>query len=486
MKQPHQTGNPNLLLTLIGCLLICGLFSCASYTTRIGDLQDTTSSGDFEAALEQVSRVTKPGALLYHLERGALLHYAGRFVESNEELSVAEELVEDLYTVSLSERTLTMLLNDEVEAYSGEIYERNYLHYYRLLNYIALEQPAEAAVEARKIVLKLSRSRDGEYAQDPLLHDDPFLELLAATVLSGNGEWNSALIACRHARSAFREWETQGAKPPPDWLNRDLLRYAARSGFTIEEIAEGGEFSRADWVAAIAPEFAEMGRILILFETGWTPRKESVHIQLPIFKDESDWDGQDGSVALGGVLAHRYRHYASHNEWDRRDIEIDYFLDVAIPALVCEKSGKGVKCVITELRNPDSGKTAYPSLLTTATILDFEPLVRHAFKKDEFSRLVKTFARALLKYIAQQKAKKELGSVAGFLANLAAVATEKADTRGWLTLPGEIQAAEMMVQPGVHQLRLEALDASGPIIGETIREVDLAPGETRIISWRLF
>jgi uncharacterized protein len=461
--------------------LACTLLSCASYTTRMQDLRDTLAAGDFDAVLERVEAVSKPGELLYHLERGALLHYAGRFAESNTELSTAEELIDDLYTVSVSERALSFLLNDEAESYRGEIHEIRYLHYYRLLNYFALEQPAEATVEARRLAMKLEQQRENEFKDDPLLRDDPFLEMVAATALASADEWNSAWIASRHARWGYRDWAAIDAIPAPDWLDQNCLQYAIRTGINRSEMEEGGDFDDIAWVEAVNKTRTGQATVLILFEAGYSVQKESFHIRLPIFQDEADWDGNAGSWALGGVLAHRHHYYEQHQHWDRSDIEIAYFIDVAIPLMSPPEDRYDSWCRVSTI----TPALSIPSQ-NTVPVTDLDHLIYGAFKRDELTILTKTIARALLKYIAKEQAEKKLGSLAGLLANIAGMATEKADTRAWLTLPGEIQATQISLPPGTHQLLLESLDDQGRVIQETIREVTIAAGDQQIISWRPF
>ena len=269
-----------LAVVLLPVLLSC----CASYTTRMRALRTSVSGGNLEKALELVGEKGEPGDLLYHLERGALLHYLDRYAESNGDLESAEQVLDERYTVSLSERGLTFLLNDEIEAYAGEVHEGNYLHYYRTLNFLAREERAAAAVEARRLALRLSELRERQ-SEDLSVRDDPFLEYLAGAVLESVGEWNGALISYRLAKSTYAEWEREAARPVFPWLEQDIVRTARLSGIDLREI--GLVPAERDRAADASTD----GQLLVLFECGWTPRKVSKHLRIPIFECDRGGDG---------------------------------------------------------------------------------------------------------------------------------------------------------------------------------------------------
>lgn len=482
----QETLGKSLGALVLGLLLLLGLASCASYTSRLRDLRATAAGGGVESALRQVEKASKPGDLLYHLERGALLHYAGRHLESNAELLQAELLLEDLYTISASRRALTFLLNDEVEAYSGEVHEGNYLHYYRILNFLALGRPASAAVEARRLALRLSTLRD-DMDRDPLLRDDPFLEYFAGAILEASGEWNEALISYRLASQAYADWEGLAGLAAHPWLAEDIGNAARMAGIDLESIPEivsetpepsGPQHSQA----------RDEGCVLLLFECGWTPRKESVHLRLPIFTDDSNWEGEDGACDLGWKLADRYEGYRANGCWRKDGPKLAYFLDVAVPVLVDEPEWEAISCRIRAQPvggwSPMGSGPGEPVL--TAAAIDVCQLVKQAFARSEIAVLAKTFARALIKYTAHRRAEKELGTFAGLVTNLAGAATEKADTRSWLMLPGQIQMAKLYLPPGDYRMRLEALDATGRSTGTRALDLSVEPAGIQVITWRSF
>jgi len=472
----------------VGILMVLAVVAaCASYTTRLKDLRGTVTRGELHSALEMVDKVSDPGDLLYHLERGALHHYGEQWSESNAELAEAEQLLEDLYTISVSERALTFILNDEAEAYRGEVYEGHLLHYYRLLNYHHLGQPGETAVEARRLGLRLATLRD-DFGDDPALREMPFLQWLIGAVLESNGEYNDALIAYRWAVRGYADWAGSGGPDAPDWIELNLLRTAARSGIDPDAIEESSDSPPALRLTARSQAAGNEAELVLLCELGWAAQKQSEHIRIPIFKHESDWSGADQAAALGIALAGRYDYYLAHGAWSDTDFELAYFLDVAIPVLpdhvpsavsYCEVTVEPLNQAEGELSGRLKGARLEPAL-------DVEGLLRHVYRKGMSATLAKTFARALLKYVAQDQAKKELGAVAGLLANIAGAATEKADTRAWLLLPAQVQASSLRLPPGAYRVSLAAYDPRGGKVGERRREVELGSGDLGIVSWRVF
>ena len=71
--------------------------------------------------------------------------------------------------------------------------------------------------------------------------------------------------------------------------------------------------------------------------------------------------------------------------------------------------------------------------------------------------------------MAKDKIAKDSGEknqLFGLLVNIAGVATERADTRSWLTLPDEIQTARLNIPHGKHTLAIELLNDNNQIVSQ--------------------
>jgi hypothetical protein len=98
--------------------------------------------------------------VLEYLDLGMLYHYQGDYAKSNEQLELAEQSMEDLYTKSVSKAALSMLLNDNALDYFGEDYEDIYTNVFKALNYLHQDKFDEAFVEIRRVNLKLGMLED--------------------------------------------------------------------------------------------------------------------------------------------------------------------------------------------------------------------------------------------------------------------------------------------------------------------------------------
>jgi len=213
-------------------------------------------------------------------------------------------------------------------------------------------------------------------------------------------------------------------------------------------------------------------------------------VRVPLLRTEVEWkDSPSGeekderSAAAGRAMAERYREQRRTGAWPVERTEIAYVLDAAVPVLAEAPLGRAAACRVIA-RQADGGVGSRAA--RTLRVADLAERTRQAFREREPAILARTFARALVKYLAKNQAEKQGGKLMGVLANLLGVATEKADTRAWLLLPGEIQAARLRLPPGEYDLRLAALDAQGDELERRDLRVRIAVGEVSFVSWRSF
>ncbi len=95
-------------------------------------------------------------------------------------------------------------------------------------------------------------------------------------------------------------------------------------------------------------------------------------------------------------------------------------------------------------------------------------------------------ARAVVRAMAKYKLSDEAGRnnvLAGLATNIAGFLSERADTRSWNTLPGEIQMGRLLAPPGQYHLRVELLSAEGTPLQEREFDVTLEKGKKEIVSY---
>ncbi|MDY0161729.1 hypothetical protein [Desulfobotulus sp.] len=153
-------------LTIFLVFLISG---CATYSKQIDQATLSFREGDFVTAEQKLQEVlsAERNSLLRNMELGVLRHEQGDYLESNRLLEEAYLKAEDLYGVTLRELMTRASTNATMLPYKSEIFEKIYIHYYKMLNYIQLAE--QVSGEERRQLLDGVRI-EGRRAQ--ILLDD--------------------------------------------------------------------------------------------------------------------------------------------------------------------------------------------------------------------------------------------------------------------------------------------------------------------------
>ncbi len=92
-------------------------------------------------------------------------------------------------------------------------------------------------------------------------------------------------------------------------------------------------------------------------------------------------------------------------------------------------------------------------------------------------------ARMVAKSVAVGEVKKKNGELAGFFADVATAVSERADTRSWTLLPGNILMARLSLPAGKHDLTATYYGASGNILGtHEYKDVVVKAGRKAFVS----
>lgn len=465
-------------LLAVGVLVILTA-GCSTHTRKMQELRPRLANGEYDRALALVDeQMGGKDAVLASLERGLVLHLAGRWQESNVALAEAERLADELYGTSISESALSLFTNDTATSYRARPFELAMVPYYRALNYLSLGDRDAAMVEGRKASLLLARYISAtvqaiEQGDTDLLERtgrDPFLLYFSGMLYDWDGELNDAFIAYRNAAMAYQDLAGVVGVEVPPWLAHDLERVAGRLGFgsELEPLRQACPAVFAAAEQAPAPGVGRgRGELVLLVENGWVAAKSEVKLSLPIFES----DQYDDNERWAWVITDRAR-----NPVVVTNRKVAYWLTVAMPTPpVSDTPNRPVS-----LRDADGQRVRSVRAHHVSTV------ARITAEAEAGMVLFRSVLRALVKYLGYRTANKE-GQGFGLLMNIFNVASEVADTRSWLSLPDHVQLLRVRLPAGVHDLELRLEDSSGRDLGlVTVPGVRIEPGDWTFHSLRLY
>ncbi len=431
---------------LVAAVLLLVLAGCSPHLKLYPRLDNMARQGRYAEAAALIEQNKKQysarNAVLYYLDRGLFLHYAGQYQASNVAFEEAERRMDELFTRSSTRQVGAFLSNDNTLPYRGEDFEAVVINLYRALNYAQLGSVESALVEARKVNEKLTFINSKyEPGKRNVYKEDAFARLLAGILYEMGGEdadFNDAYISNRLAAEAYRgDFEPLYGISAPAVLKSNLLSTAEFMG------GEELEAARKRYPKTAAVPLAERrrsGHLYFIHLAGRSPIKveSSINAFMP--------DGYLLRIAFPG---YRRRRYQVRGSTIFADGKLAARLEVAMPL----------------------GSVAVKNL---------------ARRKGRIA--VKAIARATTKYLltkaAADRAKRQAGPVAGMLTqfsgNILAAASEQADLRSWETLPDRILVGRATVKPGTHVLSAKLLGAGGNVVGtRQLGEVKIKAGETR-------
>ena len=433
---------------------------------RVRMLLASDRPGDaLKAVRDRHSHLSPDDELLRTLYEATAARYAGEPRIAGQLFDRAFALSEDRFTKSVTRTAVSLLTNDLALPYTAGWSERLLLHYNALLAWSEAGDRDAAAVEARRLVALLGRIAPPEADERPVR---ALLHTVAAAAFLQAGEREDARVA---------------------------LRNAAALGAPVDTLAP--------------PVRGDSGEVWVAVERGFVAHKVAVGLTLPIFANDQANTWGDG-LAPRGVTDRFLLNFAGLKNggvwWD--DVpswrfggnpywigtsRVAYVLDMSWPVL------RRARPVSAALVQPVAAPAVEPALAA-----DLSAAIAGDYRRDRGAIMGRTLARAVAKYVAaeaaeqaakaaardrKKKDKKDdddwgwriLGSVVGGLANGAAMYLERADTRAWSLLPGEVQLVRVRLPAGTRDVALRVGDV--PV---TLPQVAVRPGGVTIAGVRLW
>lgn len=400
---------------IIAVALIFWCTGCHSYLLDDAqfDIRDSFAEGDYAKSQELLAKFGEndiyksKDAILWNLENGMVQHFIGNYDSSTAFFSAAELGIEDAYTKSISRGVLSFLGNDNKLVYNGEPYEDIYLNTFKALNFIHLKDWEGALVETRRMAFKMEQLD---------IKIKGLAEAFAKSDTSTNVEWQSDKVniqnsALSHYLAAILY--AKSGKPDDARIEFDKLGTAFKEQSSVWGV---DTFDVSNLEKIKSPE---MYNVLLTGFTGQNPIKYQNDVR--IFTDN-------------GYLKFSFP-----------ELEILNSEVYSIQAVINKKTVVGLD-LIEEM-----------DLVSAEVYKAKQPII-----------YARSLARALLKQGATKvitnavsKENKTVGEALGLLSLLFKEASEKADLRGWQTLPGQAWMNVIKLPPGTHKIALEYLSEDG-------------------------
>lgn len=459
-------------------------------------LRRTLATGGFASALERTAPggAFAPGdALLAALYRGTAAFYAGEYAAAAHAFAVADQLGEARETRSVSRGALALVTNDRVLPYVPSRTERLFVRYYAMLAGMHAGDLDRAVVEARRLGHLLQRDADALSPRERATH--AVLRDAAGAVFEAAGEWNDASVSYRNAAllrgaSAAVIDEIVATPPPPDSQRVVMLVERGFAPYRVDQglaVAPQG-FARRAAAPSVPPNapvfeppFAEPATDALERPPALSPSPatspatsppaapSSTTAESPIARifrggrrpgrrGTSPPPGVGDATALtaavldalgalpeGGLFAPG--EVAFDGVWhDRRPWRVGPggavgFLRVSWPVLLRTPAVSGA----LRLR---SDSVLLDADVTPSARADIAQALAADLSRAWPGIAARLIARAVARGAIVDAVSDRHGEVAGLVTALAGAALERADTRTWHLLPGELEVIRTMAPRG--------------------------------------
>lgn len=459
---------PYIIRVSAALWLLLTLASCASYNNQASVYYSNLREGNYKKASSSLdnTRLLKKNRnyLLYLLEKGKVSHLLQDWEESNRYFNEADQLMEDARTHA-KDIALGTLINPMMQQYKGEDFEKYLVHYYKALNYLQLEQPEEAMVEARRITLRTQAQEDksgnkNKYSQDA------FSLMLQGMIYEKGNDINNAFIAYRNAADVYiqNDGSYYGTKMP-EQLKKDLLRTAYANGFMDEldryERILGTRFEKDPVVAG--------GELILFWENGSVPIKQQQDLYFTLFKDAG------GNFMFTDAAGLYNIPFDFSTGYDRNDLKLENLRSfrVALPRYEAQPllySGASVQLNeqiyslepaenVNDLAFATLKERMLKELSSTLTRLAIKKLAEAAIRPGQEKGDDKNKTEEQKKKYKKERNQREALALGLQIFNFA---TEKADTRNWQSLPHTIYYTRIPLQKGTNTITLQLSGKNSP------------------------
>lgn len=389
------------------------------------ELRDSFTNKNYEHSqsllnkFEEKNLYKSKDKVLWNLENGMIYHFSGQYDSSTVFLNRAEIEIENNYTKSLSRGFASFLSNDNKLAYDGEPYENIYLNAFKALNFVHQKDWEGALVETRRMSFKMEQLD---------IKIKGLADAFSKADTTGKTEWSSGKVNIQN--SAFSHYLSAVLYAKTDRPDNARIEFE-KLGIALKEQAELGNYDSFDVSNLSQIREPETYNVLLTSFTGQSPIKFQEDIRL----------------------------------WDE-----NFYLKFSFPGVeLYPTQVSGIRVVINGKEDLNLHLIEEMDLVSKDVYQAKQPII--------YSRaLVRSLVKAggskfITKAIEDEN--KNLGLLASIASFIFKETTEKADLRGWQTLPGQAWMNVIKLPQGTNQVRLEYLSRTGRILYSEDYEVDI-------------
>ena len=420
-------------IVLLGCssAVLSDLF--VSYDEQLRASRYQLGSGKFELASDLLAE-GKPGDNSYYLkqlEKGRISYLAGDFARSQAHFTAVDEQLKWLsrqaeYRLSTGLQNVSALAtNDNFIEYHIPVYEQVMLHHYQAINYLHSNGLESALIEVRRAAMIQQQAMQeapisleeqlGDYTAqyDDLMREYP--QLNTNDIVLDNAFQNGLTFALSAAL-----YLAAGQEDDAYIDYRKALALAPNNSYLRAEVARlGKKLSMSDYKKYTSAKAISLGKeqglLIVLHEQSIVAARQEARFTLPLY---------------------------NHNRWET--------YTVALPVI----SGNAQVSIPQQL-------AVNGELFATERLVQFDALAAKQLQQDLPGILLRQILRLITKDQFRREVNKDKTDYednwANALVNIYNVASERADTRSWQTLPAIAQIAVKALPAGEHTLEFEGL-----------------------------
>lgn len=412
----HITTERLLLISVIITLQACS--NAYRLDSAQSSLRSSFAARDYDQSVKLLDKLSQnkvyqnKDAVLLNLEQATALHFAGQYQASNASFTSAEDKMNELFTKSISRGVQSFVVNDNTLAYDGEDYEDVYLNVFKSLNYLHMDDLEAALVEARRVSHKLSQLN---------IKYKGLVEALSKADTTKHTDWRSGKSNVQNSALAHylsTVLFAKSNKPDDARISYENMRKAFQDQpplYTAESLAHD------QWQKITQPEEYN---VLVAGFSGRAPQKRQTDVRL--------WLDDPGMYLKFSLPS--LRRYPSQVRYVK--ISVDDSL-----------------------------------LIPLTPIEEMDLVAQEIYKVKEPIIYARTFVRSFLKALGTRALSKKAEKKSSFLGGLTEVLgivgqelTEKADLRGWQTMPARAYVTVFKLPAGTHQFDINYYATNGELV----------------------